>query len=126
MAVVTGRTTAGPQGARGVHVPGIYAAWHRGRAEAQLCGPVEREYDPRFDPDDMSQPESAEREAEYRRAMTEAKTAAETVAAQRIAEGKPITDTPLSPRLRPRNLPLLSDPTLVVNIDCDDRVSVKV
>jgi hypothetical protein len=126
MAVVTGRNSAGAQRHRSVRVPGIYAAWHRGRAEAQLCGPVEREYDPRFDPDDMSQAESAERDAEYRRAIAEAKAAAESVAAQRIAEGKPITGTLLSPGIRPRNVPLLSDPDVMVDIDCDDRMSVNV
>ena len=124
MAVVTGRNPAGAQGHRSVRVPGIFAAWHRGCAEAQLCGPVEREFDPRFDADDMSQAESDEREADYRRAIAEAKAAAETVAAQRIADGKPITGTLLSPRLRPRNVPLLNDPDVVVDIDCDDWVTV--
>lgn len=126
MAVVTGRNPAGPQGHRSVRVPGIFAVWHRGRAIAELCGPVEREFDPRFDPDDMSQAESDERETDYRRAIAEAKAAAETLAAQRIAQRKPITGTLLSPRLRPRNVPLLSDPDVMVDIDCDDRVSVNV
>jgi len=108
----------------GVHVAGIYARYHQRAAEAQMCAPVEREYDPRFDPDDMSVVESAERGAAYRRAMDEARARADRLAAERISEGSPIQRTLLSCGLRPRNVPLLSDPDVVVDIDCDDWVTV--
>jgi hypothetical protein len=109
---------------RGVRVPGIYAEYHQRAAEAQMCSPVEREYDPRFDPDDMSVVESAEREAAYRRAMDEARAQADRLAAERIAQGRPIVGTLLSCGLRPRSVPLLRDPDVVVDIDCDDWVTV--
>ncbi len=108
----------------GVHVPGIYARYHQRAAEAQLYSPVEREYDPRFDPDDMSVEESAEREAGYRQAMDEARARADRLAAERISQGAPIVGTLLSCGLRPRNVPLLRDPDVVVDIDCDDWVTV--
>ena len=108
----------------GVHVPGIYARYHQRAAEAQMCAPVEREFDPRFDPDDMSVEESAEREAAYRQAMDEARAQADRLAAERIAQGNPIVGTLLSCGLRPRNVPLLRDPDVVVDIDCDDVVTV--
>jgi hypothetical protein len=109
---------------RGVHVPGIYARYRQRAAEAQMCSPVEREYDPRFDPDDMSVAESDEREAAYRRAMDEARARADRLAAERIVQGAPIVGTLLSCVLRPRNVPLLRDPHVAVDIDCDDWVTV--
>jgi hypothetical protein len=109
---------------RGVHVPGIYARYHQRAAEAQARAPVEREYDPRFDPDDMSVAESAEREAAYRRAIDAALARADRLAADRISQGSPIVGTLLSGGLRPRNVPLLRDPDVVVDIDCDDWVTV--
>jgi hypothetical protein len=115
--------TRKPQRA-GVHVPGIYARYHQRAAEAQACAPVEREYDPRFDPDDMSAVESAEREDDYRRAMDAARAQADRLAAERISQGSPIVGTLLSCGLRPRNAPLLRDPDVVVDIDCDDWVTV--
>jgi hypothetical protein len=124
MAVVTGRNPVGPQRGRAVRVPGIYARYHQRAAEAAALGPVEREYDPRFDPDDMSVAESAEREAAYRRVMDEARARADRLAAERISHGSPIVGTLLSYGLRPRNVPLLRDPDVVVDIDCGDWVTV--
>ena len=109
---------------RGVHVPGIYARYHQRAAEARERAPVEREYDPRFDPDDMSVAESAEREAAYRRAIDAALARADRSAAERISQGSPIVGTLLSCGLRPRNVPLLRDPDVMVDIDCDDWVTV--
>jgi hypothetical protein len=108
----------------GVRVPGIYARYHQRAAEAQMCAPVEREYDPRFDPDDMSVAESAEREAAFRRAIDAALARADRLAAERISQGGPVVGTLLSCGLRPRNVPLLRDPDVVVDIDCDDWVTV--
>jgi hypothetical protein len=108
----------------GVHVPGIYARYHQRAAEAQARAPVEREYDPRFDPDDMSVAESAEREAAYRQAIDAALARADRLAAERISQGSPIVGTLLSCGLRPRNVPLLRDPDVVVDIDCHDWVTV--
>ena len=109
---------------RGVRVPGIYAEYHQRAAEAQARAPVEREYNPRFDPDDMSAAESAEREAAYRQAMDQGRARADKLAAERISQGSPIVGTLLSCGLRPRIVPLLSDPDVVVDIDCDDLVTV--
>ncbi|ETZ57070.1 hypothetical protein LIX17_12800 [Mycobacterium avium subsp. hominissuis] len=59
-----------------------------------------------------------------RQAIDGALARADRIAAERISQGAPIVGTLLSCGLRPRNVPLLRDPDVMVDIDCDDWVTV--
>jgi hypothetical protein len=82
----------------GIHVPGIFEAWHRCRCAGQArWAMVDRDSDPRFtDPDDESPFDTVAYEAK----LAEARAVAEATAARVLSRGKPITATLLPPRKR--------------------------
>lgn len=64
-------------------LPGVYAVWQRHAAEAEVTGPVCRQYDPRFDPPEC---DYAAREADYQAALAVARRLAEARIAQGFAD----------------------------------------